>query len=102
MEPHTLTKAVEFYCNRKIDNAHNALADAQAALDVLMQQKQCYGDNLLPDKSNNTNVLKNGRYKGLTLEEVAQKDIHYIKWFAQSGSSPALRKLAAKLLQKPS
>lgn len=33
-EPRTLAAATRFYCGREIDNAHNALADARATVDV--------------------------------------------------------------------
>lgn len=47
MEPHTLSKAVEFYCpERPLTNAHRAAADAEAALDVYLGQKQLYAPTL--------------------------------------------------------
>jgi DNA polymerase III epsilon subunit-like protein len=47
MEPHTLAKAVEFYVpHKKLINAHRAEADAEAALDVWLAQKQCYATQI--------------------------------------------------------
>lgn len=45
MEPHTLTKAVEFYCGsaaKAAHVAHRAQGDAEAALDVWLAQKDQY------------------------------------------------------------
>ena len=44
-EPHTLEKAVAFYCNREHTDAHGAMADAEATSDVLEQQiARYFGD----------------------------------------------------------
>jgi DNA polymerase-3 subunit epsilon len=41
-EPHTLSKAVEFYCGKQLHGAHAAKNDAIAALEVFKAQKQKY------------------------------------------------------------
>ncbi len=41
-EPRTLEWALKKYCDKELENAHSATADAKAALDVLMGQAQEY------------------------------------------------------------
>ena len=42
-EKRDLATALQFYCQRDLDNAHSAKADAQAALDILQAQVTRYG-----------------------------------------------------------
>lgn len=42
MEPRTLGAALKFYCNKEMENAHDALADTKATADVLMGQIERY------------------------------------------------------------
>lgn len=44
MEPRTLSAALKFYCNKDIENAHDALADVRATIDVLKGQLERYKD----------------------------------------------------------
>ncbi len=56
MEPRTLGAALRFYCDKKIENAHDALADVRATIDVLKGQLNRYegidfidnDDNVVP------------------------------------------------------
>ena len=50
-EPHTLSKALEFYCNERQEVQHRSLADAEATSKVWFAQKKKY-ENLLPSGSN--------------------------------------------------
>lgn len=43
-ERHTLGTAVRWYCGRELVDAHSAVADAEAALDVLLAQVERYPD----------------------------------------------------------
>jgi len=43
-ESRNLEWALDFYCNQKLDNAHHAMADADAAADVLLAQVERYAD----------------------------------------------------------
>jgi DNA polymerase-3 subunit epsilon len=43
-ERHTLSTAVRWYCGRELVDAHSAVADAEAALDVLLAQLERYPD----------------------------------------------------------
>ncbi|MGE9516164.1 MAG: exonuclease domain-containing protein [Solitalea-like symbiont of Acarus siro] len=42
MEKRTLSAAYKFYCNKNLDNAHSASADAQATYEVLLSQIKHY------------------------------------------------------------
>ncbi len=44
MEPRTLQAAVRFYCQKEMENAHDALADVQATIDVFRGQLEKYQD----------------------------------------------------------
>ena len=49
MEKRTLSAAFQFYCNKVIENAHSAEADAEAAMDVLISQVQRYENQPVTD-----------------------------------------------------
>ncbi len=42
MEPRTLKAALKFYCDKTMENAHDALADVHATIDVLKGQIKAY------------------------------------------------------------
>jgi len=50
MEPRTLRAAVKFYCNRDFQDAHDALEDVRATIDVLAGQLERYADTDLEDE----------------------------------------------------
>lgn len=50
MEPRTLRAAVRFYCDRDFEEAHDALEDVRATIDVLQGQLQRYRDTDLVEE----------------------------------------------------
>lgn len=54
MEKRNLSAAVRFYCNRELSNAHSAVSDTQAAMDVLIGQLNRYGSQEVTDGMGNT------------------------------------------------
>jgi DNA polymerase III subunit epsilon len=53
MEPRTLKAALRFYCQTELEDAHDALADVRATIDVFKGQLQHYeGKNLLDETGN--------------------------------------------------
>ena len=53
MEPRTLKAALRFYCHQEIENAHDALADVRATVDVFKGQLKYYeGKNLVDEEGN--------------------------------------------------
>lgn len=107
MEQRTLSAAYLFYCNKPIENAHNALADTTATWEVLKAQIEKY-DNLennieyLADFSKagnynlidfagrlaideNGNAIYNfGKNKGKTIKEIAISEPGYYGWMLNS------------------
>jgi len=100
-EPRTLGAAYEFYCNKQLLNAHSAEADTRATYEVLQSQLEKYPDlendidKLSEFSSHNQNAdfagriiydekgverFNFGKYKGLTVEEVFEKDPAYYAW----------------------
>ena len=56
MEPRNLRAAYRFYCNKELENAHDALEDVRATVDILIGQLRRYeGQDLVNDDG----VLKN-------------------------------------------
>ncbi len=68
MEPRTLSAAYRLYCNKTIDNAHDALADVRATVDVLKGQIKRYDgvDMIDGDGFTHPNPIKNN------IEELAK------------------------------
>ena len=103
MEQRTLAAAYQFYCKKDIENAHNALYDAQATWDVLKAQVERYDDltndiSFLSDfsKAGNYNLLdfagrlaidedgnaiyNFGKHKGKTIKQVSLIEPGYYGW----------------------
>ncbi|MBX7126745.1 MAG: 3'-5' exonuclease [Cyclobacteriaceae bacterium] len=49
MEKRNLSAAVEFYCQKKLEDSHTARADAQASLEVLLAQVERYENKPVTD-----------------------------------------------------
>lgn len=102
MERRDLSAAYKFYCNKELKNAHTALADTEATLEILEAQLDTYSDNLNNNikelaefsKTNRNadfagRIIKNeqdkyifnfGKYKGQDVTEVFRKDPAYFNW----------------------
>lgn len=103
MEQRTLAAAYQFYCNKTIENAHNALYDTRATWDVLKAQLERYADlsDTIPSlaefsKAGNYNLLdfagrlainehgeaiyNFGKHKGKTIKEVSVIEPGYYGW----------------------
>jgi DNA polymerase-3 subunit epsilon len=101
MEQRTLSAAYKFYCNKDLENAHSAEADTRATYEVLQSQLEKYNDltndvDKLSDFSAQTRnvdfvgriilnekdveVFNFGKYKGVPVEEVFEKDPGYYGW----------------------
>jgi len=103
MEQRTLAAAYQFYCEKPMENAHNALYDARVTLDVFRSQLDRY-DTLENDvdylssfsKAGNYNLLdfagrlainehgeaiyNFGKHKGKTIRDVMRSEPGYCGW----------------------
>ncbi len=104
-EQRTLEAAYRFYCDKELDNAHSAEADAVATYEVLKSQLERY-----PDLVNDINVLSKefssfndnvdfagrivlnekgvevfnfGKHKGKAVAEVFKKEPSYYAWMME-------------------
>lgn len=103
-EPRTLVAAYRYYCGKPLENAHRAIDDTRATMEVLLAQLEKYED--LPTDVNglseyatvsknvdlvgrlvyddqNREVINFGKYKGQLAEDVLRKDPGYYSWIMQ-------------------
>ena len=101
MEQRNLVAAYRFYCGKELENAHSASADTLATYEVLKAQLDRYPnlENNIAFLSNfssqnrnvdlagrivyndqNVEVYNFGKYKGVPVAEVLQKDSGYFGW----------------------
>lgn len=100
MEPRTLSAAYRFYCNKNLEGAHGAEADASATLEVLEAQLAKYpelgnnidsilkvtGEDQIVDfarrfvMENGTEVFNFGKYKGRPVADVLKAEPQYYDW----------------------
>ena len=100
MEQRTLSAAYRFYCNKELEGAHGAEADAAATWDVLVAQVVRYpqlgnnvdtilkhiGEEPLVDYArrfvleNGVEVFNFGKYKGRSVADVLKAEPQYYDW----------------------
>lgn len=100
MEQRTLTAAYRFYCNKELEGAHGAEADASATWDVLVAQVVRYpqlgtnidtilkhiGEEPIVDYArrfvleNGVEVFNFGKYKGRSVADVLKAEPQYYDW----------------------
>jgi DNA polymerase III subunit epsilon len=100
MEPRTLSAAYKFYCNKSLDNAHSAEADADATWEILAAQVERYpnigndvdsiiqflGDEPIVDFArrfifeNGVEVFNFGKHKGRPVADVLKHEPQYYDW----------------------
>ena len=123
MEQRTLSAAYQFYCQKTLENAHSALYDAQATLDVLKAQLERYPDlkkdvPSLADFSKGGNfdlldfagrIAKNdkgeavynfGKHKGKTIKEVMRTESGYYGWMLDADFPLYTKQVLRKEMEK--
>ena len=126
MEQRTLVAAYKFYCGKALHDAHSALADTRATLEVLEAQLDRYADSLKNDvgflsdftqvqkgvdlacrfvyDENGVEVVNFGKYKGQAVKDVLRKDPSYKRWILQGdftfNKKQTLERLALKYAAK--
>ncbi len=121
-EKRDLTTAYKFYCNKNHENAHSAMADAEATLEILKAQVAKYagpehGLAALSafDYRENTEYFGEtkkfrwwnkelyplfGKYaKKLSLQEIARRDPDYLKWILSADFSDEVKELVQEALK---
>ena len=105
LEQRTLSAAYKFYCEKNLEDAHTAEADTRATYEVLKAQLDRYADVLENDinflsnyscysrnvdfagrivyNDQDVEVFNFGKYKGMSVKEVLQKDPGYYSWIMQ-------------------
>ncbi|NML23325.1 3'-5' exonuclease [Pseudoflavitalea sp. G-6-1-2] len=100
MEQRTLSAAYKFYCNKNLEDAHSAEADASATWDVLQAQVEKYpqlgnsvesilkvlGEDPVVDFArrmifeNGVEVFNFGKHKGRSVAQVLKSEPQYYDW----------------------
>jgi DNA polymerase-3 subunit epsilon len=113
-EPRDLQAAVRFYCGRELEDAHGAMPDSEATLDVLMAQLERYPD--LPDdvaglaaksiQPGNDRFVDSerkfvwrhgeacfnfGKMRGRSLRDVRESDEGLLKWILKKDFSEEVK-----------
>ena len=100
MEQRTLSAAYKFYCNKTLESAHSAEADAAATHEILLSQLERYpalgntvdtilktiGEEVIVDLArrfvveNGVEVFNFGKFKGKPIAEVLRIEPQYYDW----------------------
>lgn len=119
LERRTLAAAYQFYCGKDLENAHSALADTEATLEVLEAQLDHYPDILensidflaeFSRRDNNVDfagrfiyndmgevVINFGKHKGRMLREVLRMEPSYYNWMMQSDFTMNTKQVLTKM-----
>jgi len=120
-EKRDLTAAFSFYCGKELVNAHSAMGDADATLEILQSQIKKYGDAEQGLESlrsfdyekredyfdaerkfrwwNNKLYPVFGKYARKTsVDELAKKDPGYLKWLLTTDFSDPVKKMIEAVL----
>lgn len=121
-EKRDLYAAYKFYCDKNLDNAHSAVSDAQATLEILEAQVGKYGTSERSLESlgqyrykildefydkekrfrwwNGRLYMMFGKYaKRYSLQEIVQRDRHYLEWILTAQFSDEIKDLVENALQ---
>jgi DNA polymerase-3 subunit epsilon len=121
MEPRTLTAAYKKFCGKDLVDAHDAMADIRASVEVLKGQMKTYAE--LPDtpealhefcfpKDPNAYdaegklhfvdgqlVINFGKNRGKTLQHLAMNDPGYLEWILNGQFSEKVKTAVKNILQ---
>ncbi len=121
-EKRDLNAAYQFYCQKPLQNAHSAMGDAKATLEVLESQVQKYGDAEMRlahldkfkyrkmndffdrDKKfrwwNGKLYMMFGKYaRRYSLQEVVQRDCAYLEWILAADFNDEIKDLVQNALK---
>ena len=126
MEQRTLSAAYKFYCQKSLENAHSAEADATATWEILEAQVERYpqigetidsivkftGEDDIVDfarrfvKENGVEIFNFGKHKGKPVTQVLKEEPQYYDWmmkgdFAMNTKQKLTEILNRTLIKKP-
>jgi DNA polymerase-3 subunit epsilon len=122
LERRTLVAAYKFYCNKDLENAHSALADTEATLEVLEAQLDHYPDELQNDidflatyssrdnfvdfagrfvyNEKGEEAINFGKHKGRLVKDVLRVEPSYYNWMMQSDFTMNTKQVLTRLKYK--
>ena len=118
--PRTLTAALEFFCGKKLDDAHNAGADTMATWEVLLgelakhpelprtpEALAAFSNMSDPDALDRQRrfkwrdgeaVVNFGKNAGRTLRDIAEHDPGFLRWIVRSDFPEDVKTIARDAL----
>ena len=120
MEERTLSAAYKFYCQKILEGAHSAEADAQATYEILEAQVTRYpqmgatvdsivqftGEDEMVDfarrfiKENGIEIFNFGKHKGKTVEKVLKEEPQYYDWMMKGDFAMNTKEKLTEILNR--
>ena len=120
MEERTLSAAYKFYCQKILEGAHSAEADAQATYEILEAQVTRYpqmgvtvdsivqftGEDEMVDfarrfiKENGIEIFNFGKHKGKTVEKVLKEEPQYYDWMMKGDFAMNTKQKLTEILNR--
>ncbi|MCX6203015.1 MAG: 3'-5' exonuclease [Bacteroidetes bacterium] len=120
MEQRTLTAAYKFYCNKNLEDAHSAEADATATWEILEAQLEKYqqignsveaivkftGEDQIIDFArrfvfeNGVEVFNFGKHKGKPVTQVLKEEPQYYDWMMKGDFALHTKQKLTEILNK--
>lgn len=120
MEQRTLTAAYKFYCNKNLDDAHSAEADATATWEILQAQVERYsqlgntiesivkftGEDDIVDfarriiRVNGIEIFNFGKHKGKPVMQVIKEEPQYYDWMMRGDFAMDTKQKLTEILNR--
>lgn len=120
MEPRTLSAAYKFYCDKSLENAHSAQADAQATCEILESQLEKYpqlgtsvesvmkftGSEPIVDfarrfvMENGVEIFNFGKHKGKKVVDVLKLEPQYYDWMMKGDFAMHTKQKLTEILNR--